>query len=190
MIRPDRTKNTAQGQRGYALVLVMVALVTLTILGVTSISATQLDMKITQNMRHHKALQYGAMTGQDHGRLLLVDGITDPQIAFSQAMAPEGDTAWEVTNHCTAGWIADVGGDDIPVDVSANGFMLADYSVDMCAGVCVTTAGAGWDIGRGNDKFAVVTLDMLSTGSMTSTTADAQAGAMLFHIAKMKCDGI
>ena len=50
-------QRLSSGQRGYALILVMVALVTLTILGVTGITASQLDMKITQNMRHHKQLQ-------------------------------------------------------------------------------------------------------------------------------------
>ncbi len=185
MIRHGRTKQApTSGRRGYALVLVMVALVTLTILGVTSITATQLDMKITQNMRHHKALQYGAMTGQDHGREMMAEGVTDPQTAFNNANMA-GDA-----NHCTAGWIADSGGDDVPVDVSANGFMLADYTVDMCGGVCVTTTPAGWGLGRGNDKFSAMTLDLLSTGSMSTVTADAQAGGMLFMVAKMKCDGI
>ena len=123
MFRPT-PKTTSSSQRGYALVLVMVALVTLTILGVTQITATQLDMKITQNMRHHKQLQYGAITGQDHGRDMAEDDGFDAMGTWSSAMFQ--------TDHCTPDWIgATASSVATSVPLMANGFTMADYAVDF-----------------------------------------------------------
>ena len=90
-------RSSTRHQRGYALILVMVALVTLTILGVTSLTASQLDMQITQNMRHHKALQYGALTGQDHARDLAEDASFDGFDTYN--------TAFATAAHCTSQFI-------------------------------------------------------------------------------------
>ncbi len=158
----------ARGQRGYALILVMVALVTLTILGVTSITAAQLDMKITQNMRHHKQLQYGAITGQDHARALAEDGVVDLIDTYA--------TASQNANNCIEGWIHTTHANqvDTPLILNANGFILSTYSVDICQAVCnQPPAGTGTD-------FVSFALDIVSTGAMTNATASAQSGAFLF----------
>ena len=165
-----RLQPSSQGQRGYALVLVMVALVTLTILGVTGITASQLDMKITQNMRHHKQLQYGALTGLDHARDLTEDLAFDGFDAFNTAMFE--------ASHCTVGWISGLSGAvDAPVPVSANGWQIADYTTDLCSGTC-GQAPPGFDA----EKYFSYSIDIVSTGAMTKATADAQLGAFLFRV--------
>jgi len=166
------TTRRGGAQQGYALVLVMVALVTLTILGVSSITAAQLDLRITQNMRHHKQLQYGGLTGLDHARDLAEDNSFDGFATFN--------TAFFQANHCTSGWIsADAGAVDSPVPIEANGFQLANYAVDLCAGVCGNPP-PGYDI----EEYFAYTLDIISTGSLDSANSSAQLGGMLFRIEK------
>ncbi len=161
-----------RSQHGYALVLVMVALVTLTILGVSSITAAQLDMKITQNMRHHKQLQYGGLTGLDHARNLTENLVFDGFSAFNDAMF--------ATSHCTVGWIsAAPGAVASPVPLNANGWMMADYTTDLCAGTC-GQAPPGFDA----EKYFSYSIDVVSTGAMPNATADAQVGSFLFRVEK------
>lgn len=169
-----------RSQRGYALVLVMVALVTLTILGVTSITATQLDMKITQNMRHHKALQYGSLAGQDHARDLAENDPYGLVPTWSETMLISDD-------HCQHGWIStEATAFAAPVPIEANGFVLSDYSVDFCAGSC-GLAPAGTSIGEAQDQRHFYTTDMLATGMMDQATAEAQAGGLLFAVGQVEC---
>lgn len=172
---PQRVQT--RSQHGYALVLVMVALVTLTILGVTSITASQLDMKITQNMRHHKQLQYGGLTGLDHARDLTEDLAFDGYSAFNDAMF--------AASHCTTGWIsAAAGAVALPVPLDANGWMMADYTTDLCAGTCGQPP-PGFDA----EKYFSYSLDIVSTGAMPNATADAQLGAFLFRVEETEGGG-
>ena len=159
----DRTEN----QAGFALILVMVALVTLTILGVTAITAAQLDMKITQNMRHHKQLQYGAFTGIDHARDLAEDRSVDLVTVYTEAA--------EAPANCIRQWIhpSSSAAVAVPLTLEANAFTLAKYSVDICQAVCnQPPAGTG----TGSVSF---TLDVVSHGEMTDATAKAQQGGFL-----------
>ncbi|MCP4869327.1 MAG: hypothetical protein GY898_11480 [Proteobacteria bacterium] len=183
MIRAIPATRSTSSQHGYALVLVMVALVTLTILGVSQITATQLDMAITQNFRHHKQLQYGALTGADHGRDLIETNTYNVEDVWTGAMAE--------TTHCTAGWISSTSSNavDTPVALMANTFMMANYETDFCAGICVTNPPSGWSLDQGS-PYSAFTVDFLATGSMINSTADAQAGSMLFTVAEMSCDGL
>jgi hypothetical protein len=152
------------------LVLVMVALVTLTILGVSSITAAQLDMQITQNMRHHKQLQYGGLTGLDHARDLTEDLVFDGFAAFNDAMF--------ATAHCTVGWISSAAGAVAPpLPLVANGWMMADYTTDLCTGTCGQPP-PGFDA----EKYFSYSLDIVSTGAMPNATADAQVGSFLFRV--------
>jgi hypothetical protein len=166
-----------RSQQGYALVLVMVALVTLTILGVSSITAAQLDMKITQNMRHHKQLQYGGLTGLDHARDLTEDLVFDGFSAFNDAMFS--------ASHCTTGWIsAAAGAVAAPVALKANGWMMADYSTDLCAGTCGQPP-AGFDA----ERYFSYSIDIVATGAMPNATADAQVGSFLFRVEQAEGGG-
>ena len=179
MYRPT-TEARSPGQRGYALVLVMVALVTLTILGVTSITASQLDMKITQNMRHHKALQYGALTGQDHARDVAESDSNGMIPLWSSTMIGEAD-------HCTNDWIStEASALHVPVPIDANGFLLSSYAVDFCAGTC-GLAPTGTGLSESQQQRRYYTTDMVATGGMLDSTADAQAGALLFATGQVEC---
>lgn len=172
---------THSGQRGYALILVMVALVTLTILGVTGIQSAQLDMKITQNMRHHKQLQYGAMSGQDHARMLTDEVGFDGEQAFMDA---EGQAS--ATGGCTLDWISTAAGaTDVPVALVANNMELASYTVDMCRGVC-GTALPGNDLNAAEKNYSF-SLDIVANGTLTGSTSTAQAGGLLVGVTQGVC---
>ena len=155
-------------QGGFALILVMVALVTLTILGVTAITAAQLDMKITQNMRHHKQLQYGAMAGMDHARQLAEDDTVNLLSVYTEAS--------QATNNCLIDWIHPAAGGavDTPLIIKANTMTLSTYRVDVCQAVCnQPPAGTGVS----NIAYA---MDVVSTGEMANASANARAGGFLF----------
>jgi hypothetical protein len=172
--------EAGSGQRGYALVLVMVALVTLTILGVTGIQSAQLDMKITQNMRHHKQLQYGALAGQDHARMLTDEDDFDGQAAF---MAAEGEAA---TGGCTLNWISnEVGAVDAPTPLTANTTELASYTVDMCRGVCGSPL-PGTDLNAAEKNFSF-SLDVVANGALTGSTSSARMGGLLVGVTQGVC---
>ncbi len=160
--------HSAGGQGGFALILVMVALVTLTILGVTAITAAQLDMKITQNMRHHKQLQYGAMAGMDHARQLAEDDTVNLLNVYTEAS--------QASNNCLVDWIHPTAGGsvDTPLIITANTMTLSTYRVDVCQAVCnQPPAGTGVS----NIAYA---MDVLATGEMANASANARAGGFLF----------
>jgi hypothetical protein len=164
------------GQRGYALVLVMVALVTLTILGVTGIQSAQLDMKITQNMRHHKQLQYGGMAGQDHGRV-----ISNTWNDSNNLAREKYEAAWNGTAGCTIGWLGlGSGAEEAPVPMMANSVQLATYTVDLCAGVCGPPP-PGYSLDQ-DDGLHTASLDMVASGAMTGSNSSAQMGGLLVGV--------
>jgi len=155
-------------ERGFALILVMVALVTLTILGVTAITAAQLDMKITQNMRHHKQLQYGAMSGMDHARQLAEDDTVNLLTVYTEAS--------QAANNCLVDWIhpTATGAVATPLIIKANTYTLATYRVNVCQAVCnQPPAGTGVS----NIAYA---MDVVSTGELANASANASAGGFLF----------
>ncbi len=167
--------HRASGQRGYALILVMVGLVTLTILGVTQIQSAQLDMKITQNMRHHKQLQYGALAGQDHARVVM-DDVTWDGLAMRRQLAPLA-----ATDGCLEGWIstaAPVAG--TPVDIVANSRVLASYSVNICKGVWGSPLPG--ETAHQGDQRKTYSLDLLATGAVSQMSSSAQAGAFVIGV--------
>jgi hypothetical protein len=172
--------SAGSGQRGYALVLVMVALVTLTILGVTGIQSAQLDMKITQNMRHHKQLQYGALAGQDHARMLTEPDDFDGQAAF---MAAEEQAA---NGGCTLGWISlEAGAVAAPDPQLANGAQLGSYTVDICRGVCGSPL-PGNDLNAAEKNYSF-SLDVVANGALTGITSTARMGGLLVGSTQGEC---
>ena len=179
-MRRSPPASQRRGQRGYALVLVMVALVTLTILGVTTIQGAQLDMKITQNMRHHKQLQYGALAGQDQARGLLDDVAFDAEQAFMDA---EGNAS---AGGCVDGWVNPAGSVYGTSDtLAANSMTLSTYSVDLCRGVCGSpTPGNYLNSAAKNYSFS---LDVVSAGTLTGATSMAQMGGLLIGVTQGDC---
>ncbi len=150
-------------QRGYALILAMVALVSLTILGVTAVSVAQLDMKITGNLRHHRQVAYGALTGLDQARERFAANLVDPSASI--------ETAADQPDSCINGWISTAStAVASPMLLEANGFGLATYSVDFCVATCGDPL-SGNSLGEGVVGY---TIDIVSTGFSppvgTSTT--------------------
>ena len=148
-------RRRRSSQRGYALILAMVALVSLTILGVTAIGVAQMDMKITNNLRHHRQVAYGAYTGLDHARDLFSDNLVDPSTAIETAADEPGD--------CMAGWISSTStfALDAPLVLASNSYNLATYTVDFCVATCGDPL-AGNSLG---ERVVGYTVDIVSTGS-------------------------
>ncbi len=173
-MRPSGSPRRTTGQGGYALILVMVSLIILTILGVTAISVAQLDMKIAQNLRHHRQLAYGALAGQDHVRQL----ITDNQMGNGGlTLQDHYETAAQATGRCTLGWIGLGGGAvAVPNVLDSNGFALSTYAVDFCQATCGSVA-PGNELGAGRSQF---TVDAVATGSSPAgVSAQASVGGLI-----------
>jgi len=152
MYRPY-TLRARSRQSGYALILAMVALVSLTILGVTAVSVAQLDMKITGNLRQHRQVAYGALAGLDHARDRFSDNLGDP--------SGEIETAADQPDSCIGGWISTgAGAVAAPLVLEANGFGLATYTVDFCVATCGDPL-SGNSLGEGVVGY---TVDIVSTG--------------------------
>lgn len=188
MIGTYRTQRD-RGQRGYALILAMVALVALTLLGVTAITVAQLDLKITGNLRHHRQVAYGALTGLDHGRDLFTDNVVDPSADI--------ETAADLPNDCISGWISTGGANSVatPLLLEANGYPLATYSVDFCIASCGLPP-QGTSLGEGIIGY---TVDIVSSGvspprvgstaTVGSNASQTQGAFVLGTLEPATCDG-
>ncbi len=141
--------------RGYALVLVMVALVVLTILGVTGVTVAQLDVKVAQNLRHYRQVNYGAIAGTDHVRALLNNGLFEATDLFT--------TAWPSADHCITGWIGGANSVADPIALMANSTLLSSYTVSVCAVSCGQPL-SGNDIGSQSGVRSVI-LDVVAVGN-------------------------
>jgi hypothetical protein len=182
-------RRTTHGQAGYALILAMVALVALTLLGVTAITVAQLDLKITNNLRHHRQVAYGALTGLDHGRDLFSDNLVDASADIETAADQPAD--------CIAGWISNGGALAVaaPLLLDSNGYPLATYSVDFCVASCGLPP-QGTSLGEGVIGY---TVDLVSTGTsplrngvagnLGSNASETQGGFVLGTLEPATCDG-
>lgn len=167
---------------GYALILVMVAMVVLTILGLTGVTVSQLDVKIVQNLRQYRQVTYGALAGTDHARDLFRDGIADELSTYEAASA--------TTGNCLNDWIS-TGPDATaaPIDLMANTTTLASYVVDVCAATC-GPATAGNELGRGVVGY---TLDIVADGSQPITTESSSSVGSFIYLqtaGASSCNGV
>ena len=181
--------HRSRSQRGYALILAMVALVALTLFGVTAITVAQLDLKITNNLRHHRQVAYGALTGLDHGRDLFTDNLVDPSADIEAAADLPGD--------CIAGWISATGANSVatPLLLDANGYPLATYSVDFCVASCGLPP-TGTSLGESVIGYSV---DIVSTGTsppragssavVGSNATQTQGAFVVGTLEPATCDG-
>ena len=165
----DRRSDWNQG--GYALILVMVSMVILTILGVTAISVAQMDMKIAQNLRHHRQLAYGAFAGVDQVREIITENPDLMETEYESSAAGAG--------RCVSGLPVPASSStaSVPNILDANGFSLATYTVEVCQAVCGQPP-LGNDLG-GTQTRSVI-LDVVATGTSPSgVSAQASVGAFL-----------
>lgn len=168
--------------RGYALILVMVAMVVLTILGLTGVTVSQLDVKIVQNLRQYRQVTYGALAGTDHARDLFRDGLEDELATYEAAAASTGS--------CLVNWIGTASESvAAPIPLTANLTTLASYQVDVCAATC-GPASAGNELGRGVVGY---TLDVVATGDQpTQTESTSSVGGFIYMQtpASSSCNGV
>jgi Tfp pilus assembly protein PilX len=163
----SRTHVRRRNQRGFALILAMVAMVVLTVIGVTTISMTQMDLKITGNQRLQRQVAFGAMTGLDHARAILTNTNIDIPGTIEDAAAAGG---------CVTGWISSTGtAIASPVPVEANGYGLSTYAANFCIATCGQPL-AGNSLGERVVGYAV---DMVATGSTTAVSASDASTAVM-----------
>jgi hypothetical protein len=175
-----RFDSTAEHRRGYALVLVMVGLVVLTILGVTAMATSQLDMRITSNMRQHKAMQLGASTGTAHARAMF-EG--QPNTWFTEIITGVEQEMVSNNDPCAWGWVSEESwAEEGSMVVRANDTELASYVVDVCYGICAAheqLGGASTQAGGPtNPQGSLYAADVVSTGQLSTRPASARIGAM------------
>lgn len=69
-----RRLRRREGEEGYALVLALVVMTALTVLGVSAVASSNVDLKISRNMRQLEQARYASMAGNEHGRQLFISG--------------------------------------------------------------------------------------------------------------------
>ena len=73
------SKRQRQGEEGYVLVIALVVMTALTVLGVASMSTTNIDLNITGNLRRTEIARYASIAGTEHARMKLSEGgLPDP----------------------------------------------------------------------------------------------------------------
>lgn len=77
---PQQVPSPRQrGEEGYVLVIALVVMTALTVLGVASMSTTNIDLNITGNLRRTETARYASIAGTEHARLKLAEGgLPDP----------------------------------------------------------------------------------------------------------------
>ena len=70
----EKRARRRPGEEGYALVLALVVMTALTILGVSAVTQSNVDLKISRNLRHLEQARYASMAGNEHGRRMFVRG--------------------------------------------------------------------------------------------------------------------
>jgi hypothetical protein len=148
-------------ERGYALVLAMLALVALTLLGIAALSIADVDLTITHNIRKYHQAFNAANAGLDQARGVTYEDTWNPsEIATLNAAAAQGD--------CTR--IIDGTTDPAATAMHTGGWPAAAYVVDRCFAECggvprgYEMAG-GVNQGGGGGQIRNVYLDTQSTGT-------------------------
>lgn len=173
--RPLRRRN--QGEEGFALVLALVLLTALTILGVSAITTSNLDLKITRNLRHLEQARYASMAGGEHARQLMLKGqIPDTTgVSYFGSDDIENPTDYYIDN--------DPGTTDIP-----DGEMLhigndnnGAYQVNV---VWISCGGppAGYSI----DKYHSSFFDLRSQGFLVDDAGNHISNANVTTISTMR----
>ncbi len=156
------------------MVLALVALVALTVLGLTAIQISSLDLEITHNIRRYHQVYNAANAGLDQAismtRTLPVNQVMTDEISF-----------WAAGGGCQH--IVHVDGaiaDTPPTPLETGGYIIATYSVDRCYGECGGVARGfeatqGINQGGGGDGMRNVYLDTCATAVDITGTRERSA---------------
>ncbi len=81
---PRRMGRRRGAEGGYVLVLALVLMTALTVLGVTAVTTSNIDLRITQNLRQLEQARYASMAGGEHARRMFIMGQepTIDQVAY------------------------------------------------------------------------------------------------------------
>lgn len=174
-----RTKQ--RSREGFALVLALVALVALTVLGLTAIQISSLDLEITHNIRRYHQVYNAANTGLDQA------------IAMTRTLPVNQVLTDEISEAASGGGCKSIVSDDAatddPTPLETGGYTIATYTVDRCYGECGGVARGyeatqGINQGGGGDGLRNVYLDTCAsardiTGTRQRSAARADTAGFL-----------
>ena len=112
---------------GFALVLAMVALVALTVLGLTAIQISSVDLEITHNIRRYHQVYNAANSGLDQALGL------SRELPANPTLTAELDAAAS-TGGCLM--LIDDTTNPPPDPLETGGWAMATYEVERCYGEC------------------------------------------------------
>jgi hypothetical protein len=158
---PDRSR-----ERGFALVIGLVAMAALTVLGVAAVTSSSIDLKIAHNMQRLNQAKYAAIAGVEHARRNMVLGIMPSQAQTAYFDDPAATPAAYISST-----------DAIKMQ-TADGVQLGTYTVTAVAVKC-----GGPPAGYSVDLFYSQFFDLRSTGVINDASgaklSPATAGAAL-----------
>ena len=159
-----------RGEEGYALVLALVVMTALTILGVSAVTSSNVDLKITRNMRNLSQARYASMAGNEHGRQMFITGdvpATD-EVSYFGVDDVENPSSY---------YIPQASANDLMVGPSRKGA----YQVNV---VWVTCGGppAGFSL----DKFHSSLFDLRSEGFLTDMSGSSISPAEVVTMSTLR----
>jgi len=167
------------GERGFALILAMFALVILTVLGVTAVTVSNIDLKIAHNVRRGRQVFYGAQAGLDRARVESSKlTITDLQTLMA------GFTTGDYVE-----WL-DYGEGDA---VETGGYPLASYKIKAGYRQCASNV-AGYSMEEDGD-FDAVFVDWVADAANLDASnnelspARASSGGYVRWVERELCGG-
>ena len=160
-----------QSQGGFALIVVMLALMALSMLGLTAVTMTNRDYRLAQNVRRHHQVWWGAQVGLDRARGETAEMVSDDYLALMAQFTSGG---------CISDWFAfdtaTLGNPEVADIMSTGAYNLADYGVQVCYRVCSKSV-AGWELSS-DRNFNAVFLDWISTAQDLDALGAARSGIL------------
>ncbi len=164
-------------RRGFALVIAMLALVALTVLGLTAIQISSVDLEITHNIRRYHQVYNAANSGLDQALGLSRDLPINPMLTAeldeyaSQGLCQPfiGDTTQPDIDHA-------------PDPLETGGWPVATYEVERCYGECGGVARGfemtqGINQGGSGDQLRNVYVDTVCSAEDFAGTRQRSAAA-------------
>ena len=169
-----RMIRRGRGEEGFALVLSLVMLTALTILGVSAVTTSSIDLKITRNLRLLEQARYASMAGGEHARREMLVG----DMPGAAEVSYFGD---DDMNDPAAWYIYDSSPDRPSNMLQVTSNHYGTYRVNM---VWVSCGGppAGFSLDQYHSSF----FDLRSEGSLVYNDFTSAANAEVVTVSTMR----
>ncbi|MCK6526146.1 pilus assembly PilX N-terminal domain-containing protein [Myxococcota bacterium] len=177
---PHVRRTTSLGdEAGFALILALFALVILTVLGVTAVTVSNVDLKIAHNVRRSRQVFFGAQAGLDRARI-------------ESSQMTEADMQTLMAGFSTGDYVQwlDVGEGD---PVETGGYSLASYELRVGYRQCASNV-AGYSVEEDGD-FDAVFMDWVAEATHVDgvgnqvSPARARSGGYVRWVGRELCGG-